>query len=489
MRDEPAAGAAGRSPYTLRSTPGATGGPLSVTCSRTWTLGRGTVVMPVRPASPPQPENVIRCSSMAPMATTMARCSEATWSGPCSGVGAGAEGRAGARASSASNAVAATASEVRLLPPAAGSARCRQTAPTSRSPRSCIRPRITRAMRAEMLPPPGRAAHRGANIATSYAKGATACASDCSCLVFETNRLVRRAGASSATERWACPVGPVECPAQPCLSRRPPPRSPLLTRGWTGPTVDGTFPLYAERPHWNHNIAYHHLVLRAAPRPCRRALDVGCGQGFLLSELADHCDEVVGIDPDAVALAAAARNVADRTNVALVRGDVMTADLPKGGFDLVAAVASLHHLPLEPGLGRLAALVWPGGSLVIVGLYRASTAMDYLTSAVAFPVSRFLRWRRGHTLVGAPTQEPTSTLHGIRAAATEVVPGAHIRRRLLFRYVLNWTRPDDEADGGDRARGGRELPGRRPRRPHHRGSAGRDRASAPVAGGVGLTRS
>lgn len=48
---------------------------------------------------------------------------------------------------------------------------------------------------------------------------------------------------------------------------------------------------------WNHNIAYHQAVLDAAPTPCHRALDVGCGQGFLLPELADRCSEVVGIDP------------------------------------------------------------------------------------------------------------------------------------------------------------------------------------------------
>jgi SAM-dependent methyltransferase len=121
------------------------------------------------------------------------------------------------------------------------------------------------------------------------------------------------------------------------------------------------------RPLWNHNIAYHQAVLDAAPTPCHRALDVGCGQGFLLPELADRCSEVVGIDPDETALAGAAHRVADRTNVTLVRGDVMTADLQEAGFDLVAAVASIHHLPLEPALGRLATLVRPGGSLAIVG--------------------------------------------------------------------------------------------------------------------------
>jgi SAM-dependent methyltransferase len=197
----------------------------------------------------------------------------------------------------------------------------------------------------------------------------------------------------------------------------------------------------ADRSPWNHNIAYHPLVLAAAPSPCGRALDVGCGTGLLLSELSGRCREVVGIDLDPVALAAAASRLTRVDNVMLLQADVFTADLPDAGFDLVTAVASLHHLPLRTGLTRLATLVHPGGRLVVVGLYRASTAADYLTSAAAFPVANLLGWWRGHTPVGAPTQDAITTLRDIRVVAGDVTPGARIRRRLLFRYTLVWTRP------------------------------------------------
>jgi len=36
---------------------------------------------------------------------------------------------------------------------------------------------------------------------------------------------------------------------------------------------------------WNHNVQYHDVILRAVPRQCRRALDVGCGQGLLAQHL------------------------------------------------------------------------------------------------------------------------------------------------------------------------------------------------------------
>jgi hypothetical protein len=38
---------------------------------------------------------------------------------------------------------------------------------------------------------------------------------------------------------------------------------------------------------------------------------------------------------------------------------------------------------------------------------------------------------------------PDTTLADIRDAATELLPGARVRRLLFFRYGLEWTRPVD----------------------------------------------
>lgn len=195
------------------------------------------------------------------------------------------------------------------------------------------------------------------------------------------------------------------------------------------------------RPPWNHNVAYHHVVLEAAPQPCHRALDVGCGRGLLLEELAARCDQVVGIDDDDAVVAEAARRLDALTNVTVARADIMTADLPEEGFDLVSAVAVLHHLPLEAGLKRLRALVHPGGALVVVGLARAGSPVDYALGALAFPVSNALVLVRGHTDVGAPLADPAETFEEVRAAAERLLPGCRVRRRLLFRYTIEWHRP------------------------------------------------
>lgn len=192
---------------------------------------------------------------------------------------------------------------------------------------------------------------------------------------------------------------------------------------------------------WNHNVAYHPIATGFADSPCGRALDVGCGQRLLLAELAERCGEVIGIDPDDTALAPAATRLATYRNVTPVKGNVMSTGLGEDDFDLVTAVASLHYMPLRPALARLAELVRPGGSLVVIGLYRATTPMDYGTSVLAAPVAAVLRHRRGHAAVGAPTMDPTTSLSDIRRAAAGLLPGARIRRLLLFRYELTWTRP------------------------------------------------
>ena len=49
---------------------------------------------------------------------------------------------------------------------------------------------------------------------------------------------------------------------------------------------------------WNHNTLYHPVILDAIPPGCRRALDVGCGEGTLTRELRRLIPEVTGIDSD-----------------------------------------------------------------------------------------------------------------------------------------------------------------------------------------------
>lgn len=126
-------------------------------------------------------------------------------------------------------------------------------------------------------------------------------------------------------------------------------------------------------------------------------------------------------------------------NISWIEGDILTLDQRMGGYDVITAIASLHHIPLDPALVRLGELLRPGGRLVILGLYRPVTITDYALNAVA-TIADPLGWRR-HTDPRMPVREPTRTLAEISAAAAVHLPGARIRRHLFYRYSLTWQRP------------------------------------------------
>jgi 2-polyprenyl-3-methyl-5-hydroxy-6-metoxy-1,4-benzoquinol methylase len=192
---------------------------------------------------------------------------------------------------------------------------------------------------------------------------------------------------------------------------------------------------------WSHNIHYHPFVLQWVPPACGRALDVGCGTGLLARRLAEQCGEVVAIDRDRDTLARARSASSATAHIRFVEADVMDEGLPHGSFDLITAIATLHHLPLTPALARFRDLLKPGGILTIIGLYRVHSPVDYAWAAVALPATWVLRCVRGQEEVGAPLREPAETLREIRAACEAILPGCRLRRRLFFRYSLVWRKP------------------------------------------------
>jgi SAM-dependent methyltransferase len=118
----------------------------------------------------------------------------------------------------------------------------------------------------------------------------------------------------------------------------------------------------------------------------------------------------------------------------------MTRPFAQASFDAITVVAALHHLPLRLALRRFRWLLRPGAVLAVVGLYRRQTIEDYAFAAAAIPISWISRCLHGYADVGAPQQNPEETLHDIRQACSASLPGAVLKRRLLFRYSLIWTK-------------------------------------------------
>lgn len=190
---------------------------------------------------------------------------------------------------------------------------------------------------------------------------------------------------------------------------------------------------------WNHNIHYHRHILDVVPDGARIALDVGTGDGLLAMELRELVPQVTGIDPDAQVLESARRQQSD---VTWVEGDVMTYPLTPASFDVVASVATIHHLPdLDRTLTRLAELTAPGGTVAVIGLARSSQLLDHAYDIAGLIQHRRLARRFGVWEHSAPTAPPLHTYADVRRSAARVLPRANWRRLPLWRYALVWTKP------------------------------------------------
>ncbi|GIG12234.1 hypothetical protein Cme02nite_05660 [Catellatospora methionotrophica] len=115
-----------------------------------------------------------------------------------------------------------------------------------------------------------------------------------------------------------------------------------------------------------------HLVATVAGFTPGEALDVGCGEGADAIWLAAQGWRVTGVDVSGVALGRAAAVAAERGELAeritWQQVDVLSWDPAPARYDLVSA--QFMHLPrpaLEALHRRLAAVVRPGGTLLIVG--------------------------------------------------------------------------------------------------------------------------
>jgi SAM-dependent methyltransferase len=191
--------------------------------------------------------------------------------------------------------------------------------------------------------------------------------------------------------------------------------------------------------YWNHNVQYHALVLDAVTRG--PALDVGCGEGLLVRRLAERVDAVTGVDISGEMIRLARERSAGLANVTLAEGDFLDEQsLPEGGYGFISAVAVVHHVDFERALQAMKRLLAPEGRLVIVGLARNRTPLDWIVSAAGVPASRLLARRNGGGTdpAGMPIKMPEMTWGDVRREARRLLPGCRFRRHLLWRYSLTW---------------------------------------------------
>ena len=204
---------------------------------------------------------------------------------------------------------------------------------------------------------------------------------------------------------------------------------------------------FNSRHPWSHNDVYTRFIIREARAVRRRggetAVDVGCGTGNLVAELACVFPDVRGMEPDLPTAATAAARFSGSGSVRIEQREFQDEDGSQ--YDFIVFVASLHHMPLTPALEQARQSLRLGGRIVIVGVARETKADTFysLASLALNPVFGLLRHPRRADQppanMKAPTTAATDSYDEIRRAIQEVLPGTRMRRRLFWRYTATWS--------------------------------------------------
>jgi ubiquinone/menaquinone biosynthesis C-methylase UbiE len=206
--------------------------------------------------------------------------------------------------------------------------------------------------------------------------------------------------------------------------------------------------LLSEEYGWNNNDHYHGFLLKHVPAPCKEALDIGCGTGAFSRLLAERCERVQALDLSPEMVRIARERSRDYTNIDFQVADVLTWDFPVERFDCIVSIATLHHLPMETVLTKMRDALQPGGTLLVLDLFKSQTLSDWLVSALAVPVSLALKLAKSGKLREPPEIRQAWAEHGkhdvyptlsqVRRLCTEVLPGARVSRHLFWRYSVVW---------------------------------------------------
>lgn len=194
-------------------------------------------------------------------------------------------------------------------------------------------------------------------------------------------------------------------------------------------------------------------MLGQLPPRCSEALEVGCGTGAFARSLADRSERVVAIDLSPRMVEVARNRAREHPNVEYVVADANFWEFPVKRFDCVASITTLHHLPLAPTIRKMRYALRPGGTLLLLDLYRARSVADYLTSALGFPASKALGLAKTGSFAnrqslelrraweGHGRMDTYHTMTEVRRVRDAELPGAAVRRHLLWRYSMVWRKP------------------------------------------------
>jgi len=123
------------------------------------------------------------------------------------------------------------------------------------------------------------------------------------------------------------------------------------------------------------------------PKDANRALEAGCGSGYLSLKLASHFNHIVAVDLSTALIKLAKRHQEElqKANVDFVVADLVNLPFREETFDFVVSNTVLHDTPMEVTLPGLSRIVNPSGRMVLCDLVTLSPRLE------AFPLWQILR--------------------------------------------------------------------------------------------------
>jgi ubiquinone/menaquinone biosynthesis C-methylase UbiE len=199
---------------------------------------------------------------------------------------------------------------------------------------------------------------------------------------------------------------------------------------------------------WDHNSHYGNFLLKHIPQDCDSALEIGCGTGAFARLMAKRAGRVLALDLSPRMIQIGRERSREFANIDFRVANVLEWEFPSGQFDCVASIATLHHLPMEEMLTKMKSALKANGTLLVLDLFEGEGLPDVLRSALAVLVSTILKLiKTGRVRPSRAEREAWAehgqrdvylTLSQVRKICADVLPGAQVRKHLLWRYSIIW---------------------------------------------------
>jgi len=190
---------------------------------------------------------------------------------------------------------------------------------------------------------------------------------------------------------------------------------------------------------WNHNYAYNGWISKRVGKR-NKILDIGCGNGTLAITLRTPENHILGIDPSYSSIQKANNhNVYD--NIKFVQTTFEEFDANGDKFDAIVFVASIHHMDMLNAIEKAKKLLEHNGVLIIVGLAKPSSFIDWVVELIRVIPSRIIsiiKQNMDAETLDIDVSYNFPTMDEVRRICNDNLCGHTIRYGLHFRYLLTW---------------------------------------------------